>query len=60
LGKARRLSRPLGGSQALHLRQEAVAPRTRRQLRASFFRPSQLALRPLALGQLLEAGLLAQ
>jgi hypothetical protein len=60
LGMARRLSRPLGRSQALHLRQEAVAPRTRHPLRASLPRVGQLAPRPTALGQLLEAGLLAQ
>jgi len=60
LGMARRLTRPLGGSQTLDLRQQAVAPRTGNPVRASLPRIGQLAPHSATFGQLVEAGLLAK
>jgi hypothetical protein len=56
----RRLSGPVGGAQALVLRQEGATPRRRQPLRAELASIGQLALHSAALGQLVEAGLLAQ
>jgi hypothetical protein len=57
---ARRLSGPLGGSQALGLGQVATTLRRRHQPRASLPGIGQLALHSATLGQLVEVGLLAK